>query len=288
MNRTMKITALIENTKPKSDKTLRVEHGLSLHIQYNNGQILFDTGMSEAFHENAAKLGIDIGDVDMGVISHHHYDHGGGLSQFLTANQKAKVYLRQCDDRKFHFKALGIINKEVGMDETLFGKYPDQIQFVHQFTEISPNVFIFTDIEKPYAQPKGNRHLFVRRGKNFLLDRFDHELIMVIQEEDGLVVFTGCAHSGLLNMIHTVNKKFPQTRIKAVLGGFHLVGIPLPILNTMIVNKKDIREIATTIPKYPVDKLYTGHCTGVKAFRLLKETLKDRLEYLPTGRSIEI
>lgn len=282
----MRITALVENTRLESRKDLSMEHGLSLHVYRDDKQILFDTGTTEAFSDNAEKLGVNIQEVDIVVISHHHFDHGGGLAHFLGANQKAKVYLRKCEEREYYFRALGVINKFVGLDRSLFQRYADRFDFVDEFTEISPEVYIFTKIGKPYPLPKGNRHLFAEKGNTRELDSFEHELIMVIREEQGLVVFTGCSHSGILNMIDTVVKQFPGVPIKAVFGGFHLIG--LPILNTMAGSKREVEGIGKDILKYPIDKLYTGHCTGMKAYRVLKGILGEKLEYFPTGRSIEV
>jgi 7,8-dihydropterin-6-yl-methyl-4-(beta-D-ribofuranosyl)aminobenzene 5'-phosphate synthase len=284
--RKMRITALVENTRPDSRRNLRAEHGLSLHVHREDIQILFDTGATEAFSDNAEKLGVNIQEVDMVVISHHHYDHGGGLAHFLDANQQAKVFLRQCEEREFYFRAFGIINKSVGLDWELLQRYADRLECVDEFTEIAPEVFILTKIEKPYPLPKGNRYLFAKTGNGSEPDTFEHELIMVIREQQGLVVFTGCSHSGILNMIETVAKRFPGVRIKAVLGGFHLVG--LPILNTMAGRKSELEDMGRQILEYPIDKLYTGHCTGMKAYRILKGVLGERLEYLPTGMSVEV
>ena len=282
----MKITALVENTRLESRKDLSVEHGLSLHVNCDNKQILFDTGTKKVFSDNAEKLGVNIREVDTVVISHHHFDHGGGLAHFLGVNQKTKVYLRKCEEREYYFRALGIINKFVGLDRSLFRRYADRFTFVNEFTEISPEVFILTRISKPYPMPKGNRHLFTKKGNTWELDSFEHELIMVIREEQGLVVFTGCSHSGILNMIDTVTKQFPGVPIKAVFGGFHL--IDLPILNTMAGSKREVEGIGKEILKYPIDKLYTGHCTGMKAYRVLKGVMGEKLENFPTGSSIEV
>ncbi len=282
----MRITVLVENTRLENRKDLIAEHGLSLHIYRDDKQILFDTGATEAFSTNAEKLGVHIQQVDMVIISHHHFDHGGGLAHFFEANQKAKVYLRQCEKKEYYFRVWGIINKYIGLDKGLFKRYANRFDFVNEFTEISPGIFILTRIGKPYPLPKGNRHLFAQRSSTRELDRFEHELIMVIQEEEGLVVFTGCSHSGLLNMIDTVAKRFPGVRIKAVFGGFHLIG--LPILNTMAGSKREVEGIAKEILKYPIDKLYTGHCTGMKAYQVLKGILGEKLEHFPTGSSVEV
>ncbi|MFC2082104.1 MBL fold metallo-hydrolase [Bacteroidota bacterium] len=282
----MRITALVENTRLDDRKDLSVEHGLSLHIQRGDKKILFDTGSTDIFGDNAEKLGIDISDVDMSIISHHHFDHSGGLVYFFEANNNAKVYLKKCEEREYYFKVFGLYIKSVGMDLSLFKRYPDRFEFVNEFTEIFPDIFILTNIEKSFPLPKGNRYLFAGKNGKFKLDDFEHELIMVIREDDGLVVFSGCSHSGLLNIIDTVTKQFFGDRIKTVIGGFHLVG--LPILNTMAGSKEEVEEFGNAIFKYSIDKFYTGHCTGTKAFRLLKEILGDSLEYMPTGRSVEI
>jgi len=282
----MRITALVENTRSEDRKDLTAEHGLSLHINHEDKQILFDTGATDAFSHNAEKLGIDIKQVDITVISHHHFDHGGGLNHLLKSNQKTKIYLRQCEEKEYYFKALGFINKFVGLDRSKLKEYADRINYVNTFTEILPSVFILTEIIKSYPLPKGNQHLFARKGTNCELDSFDHELIMVIREKDGLIAFTGCSHNGILNMIDSVVRQFPNDRIKAVFGGFHLIG--LPILNTMAGSKKEVQNIGKEIRKYPVDKLYTGHCTGMKAYQISKGVLGNKLAYFPTGSSVEV
>ncbi len=109
---------------------------------------------------------------------------------------------------------------------------------------------------------------------------------MVIKERDGLVIFTSCAHSGVLNMVDTAMDLFPGEKIKAVVGGFYLVGLPL--FNSIGGTKQGIKDLGLALSQYPIDKLYTGHYTGQKAYDLLKEVLGDCLEAMPTGRCIEV
>ena len=80
----MKVTVLIENTACRED--LAAEHGLSLLIETSTSTILFDAGQTGAFADNAKKLGIDLNTVDFCILSHGHYDHGGGLKRFLEEN----------------------------------------------------------------------------------------------------------------------------------------------------------------------------------------------------------
>jgi 7,8-dihydropterin-6-yl-methyl-4-(beta-D-ribofuranosyl)aminobenzene 5'-phosphate synthase len=282
----MEVVSLIENSGLPNRKDLRTEHGLSLFIRLEDQQILFDTGISGSFHLNAQKLGVRVSDVTSAVVSHHHFDHGGGLATFLEANDRARVYLRNSSTEQFYLNLFGLLNRRVGLDETLFSRHPQRFVPISQFSEITPGMFILTKINKRHVMPKGNRHLFVGAGPSKRLDDFEHELILVIRQSTGLVVFTGCSHHGILNMLEAVLEHFPSQPIKAVFGGFHL--IDLPLINTMAGNKADIEELGKAMLKYPIEKVYTGHCTGLRAYRILKDVLGAKLQYFATGDKTEV
>ncbi|MEJ2765120.1 MBL fold metallo-hydrolase [Photobacterium sp. MCCC 1A19761] len=281
----MELTTLVDNSRLADRPDLAVERGLSLHVKTQGRQILFDAGSSQIFCDNATRLNIDLQTVDAAVISHRHHDHCNGITHFLDCNAEAPVYFRACDEAAYSFRAFGF-KSNVGIAKDLLEKAGERVKFVSQMTEILPGVFVVTELSHQYEQPKGNQYLFTDAGQGRKPDTFEHELMMVVKEEDGLVVFTGCAHHGVLNMVETALSLFPDTRIKAVVGGFHLVGLPL--LNGIGGTPQDIEAIGRTLLGYPIDKLYTGHCTGMKAFGILKEVLGERLEHLPTGRHVVI
>lgn len=89
----LKIIPLVENTSLTPD--YKSKHGLSLYVETDDHKLLFDVGPDDTFLKNAEKMGIDIADVDIAVISHAHYDHCGGMDLFLDVNKKAKIYLQE-------------------------------------------------------------------------------------------------------------------------------------------------------------------------------------------------
>lgn len=274
----MIITTLIENTCMEGQERLTAQHGLSLHIAWGDKQILFDSGPSEAFWTNAEALGVDLRGVDMAVISHHHYDHGGGLGRFLQGNPNAKVYLRRYEGGDLFARRALVFWRYIGLDKSLFERYPQRFEFVSQESEIMPGVFILTQIDKPYPLPRGNDRLYVRRGLGGRRDTFDHELLMVIRDAGRLVVISGCSHQGILNMVETVIKRFPGEPIQALLGGLHL----------MADAERDVRQVGERLLAYPIESVYAGHCTGLESYRILKDVMGERLEYLSTGRVITL
>jgi 7,8-dihydropterin-6-yl-methyl-4-(beta-D-ribofuranosyl)aminobenzene 5'-phosphate synthase len=281
----VKITTLIENTLSDSSNGLTAEHGLSLHISVKGKTVLFDTGASGSFSRNAARLGVDLGTVHAAVLSHHHYDHGGGLKRFFALNPAAKVFLKKPPDGDCSFKARLLPQRYIGLDRDLFKDSPSRFLFIEEFTEILPGVFLFTDIGSTYPKPKGNRYLYVRKDSHWRPDIFAHELIMAVRENSKMVIFTGCSHNGALNMIDAVAKKFAGIPIGAVIGGFHL--IDLPKRNTMAESKSEIQKIAGKMLDYQVQTIYTGHCTGQKAYSVLKGVLGEKLQHLHTGAILE-
>jgi 7,8-dihydropterin-6-yl-methyl-4-(beta-D-ribofuranosyl)aminobenzene 5'-phosphate synthase len=282
----MQITALIENSAAQDRDDLKAEHGLSLHVQHNGRTILFDTGASGAFADNAAALGIDLGAVDVAVLSHHHYDHAGGLERFLGMNQKAKVYLRRVEPADRYFRAFKLLKRPIGIDSTLIDRLAQRFEPLSEDTEIVSGTHLLTNISTSHPRPKGNRYLLVERGGSLEPDPFDHELMMVMVDSDGMMIFSGCSHSGILNMIETAVSRFPGVPIKAVIGGFHLVG--LPFYNSMSASRREVEEIGRRIMALEPGKVYTGHCTGKKAYHALKQVMGETLEALPTGATVTV
>lgn len=131
----MHVVTLMENTVCRDD--LACEHGLSLYIEARGKKILFDAGQSGAFADNARKLGIDLAQVDFAVLSHGHYDHGGGFRRFLEINQTAPVYLRR-EAFGDHYNGTA---KYIGLDKALLES--GRLVFVPDMLEISPGITLY-------------------------------------------------------------------------------------------------------------------------------------------------
>jgi len=107
-----------------------------------------------------------------------------------------------------------------------------------------------------------------------------------VREDDGMAVFSGCSHSGVLNLIDSAIEAFPGTPIKAVFGGFHLIG--LPFYDSMAASRREVEALGRQILERVSGPIYTGHCTGKKAFPILAGVMGDRLQRFPTGAFTEV
>jgi 7,8-dihydropterin-6-yl-methyl-4-(beta-D-ribofuranosyl)aminobenzene 5'-phosphate synthase len=280
----MKITMLAENRLAPGVTGLKAEPGLSTLIETQAGKILFDTGSSGVFIENAAQLGVSLEDVNLVVISHGHGDHGGGLPRFLAQNTHCKVFMRRRADLEYYVRMI-FFNANVQVPPQVFSEYADRIQFIDEATEILPGVYLLTDIPRRYPLVAFTRNLLKKEHGRLIPDPLDHELVLVVRENDGLVVFTGCSHNGAINMIEAARAKFPGLPVKAVIGGFHLVGIP--VVNLQGESQAKVHALGQALLDLNIEKIDTCHCTGLKSYAWLKEVLGDKINYLATGSTIE-
>ena len=282
----MRITTLIENRPCETDDRLQSEWGLSLHISFNGRNLLFDTGSTGAFAKNAELLSIDLAAVETAILSHHHNDHGGGLMRFFEANPIAKVHLGQLPRGECILRPLPLIKKYVGLDNAFMASFANRFNTVTEPAEILPDVFVFPHISGSFPKPAGNKRIFVRRDGKLVLDDFNHEIVMAIKENNKLVIFTGCSHNGILNMVDTVARELTGIPVKAVIGGFHLIASPP--FNFIAGGKRGVEDLSKSILDYPIDQAFTGHCTGTKAFAILKNVMGEHLTDMRTGSCFEV
>ena len=257
----MKITALIENT---SARGLPTEHGLSLFVEAKSVRFLFDMGQTDLFARNAETLGSDLTTVDFAVLSHGHYDHGGGLNTFLALNDHAPVYMS-----RFAFEPhYNGTEKYIGLDQDL--KSSNRLVLVDEDMPIAEGITVYGCHHAPKVVDFGSCGLNMIQDGRMTEDDFRHEQYLLVVENGKRILFSGCSHRGILNIMHWF-------RPDICIGGFHLSKLPLD---------ETLAGYAKALDAYPT-AYYTGHCTGTAQYQFMKERMRN-LHYLSVGDSIVI
>ena len=272
-----KIVALIENTR--ISKEYYAKHGLCLYIETGKHKILFDLGSDNKFAKNAEKMGIDIQAVDTVVISHGHKDHGGALKTFLKLNDRAKIYIRKTAFAP-HFIKLLHIPFSVSLDKGLVES--DRFVFTGDRHVIDQELTLFSNVKASDYYSKANDVLLARKDGRFVRDDFCHEQNLIITAPGRKILISGCSHTGIVN-IQREARTVAAEEMAYVIGGFHLFN---PTTGKQEAYKL-IDEIASAL-KEKKSTYYTCHCTGVKTYERMKQTLGDRLQYLSTGMELNL
>ena len=232
----MRITIVYDNNP--YDPRLRPDWGFSCVIKFAGKVILFDTGGDGVILlENMKKLGIDPKGVSTVFLSHIHGDHVGGLPAFLRRNRKVTVYVP------------GFFPARLKEQIRYSGA---TLEEVRQDTEVFPGVFTTGE-----------------------LDGGIEEQSLVLRSPRGLVVITGCAHPGIVNVVRKA-KEIAKDRVHLVLGGFHLGG----------VTTSTIERIIEIFLKLRVEKVGPCHCSGDRARKLFEKHFGS--SYIPAGVGKEV
>lgn len=274
----MRITTLVEN---RSEITsLGAEHGLSLFVEYRAGSILFDTGKTDLFLKNARVLGCAVDAVDFVVISHGHYDHGGGLKAFLTANNHAPVYLRYGAFSAHRSRRPNGEIANIGLDASLLDS--GRIVLTGERFEIEAGATLFSGVRERALFSGCNADILMMENGELVPDTFEHEQNLLLREGETVALFAGCAHSGIVNILRRAESilgRMPD----AVIGGLHLENPTSHSAEPELLIRAVGEALAASGAVF-----YTGHCTGEKPFERLKEQLGDRLQPMHAGTVIEI
>lgn len=272
----MIVKVLSENTT--SSEKFGSEHGLSLYIETETYKILFDTGASGLFAENAEKMGVDLTRIDLAVISHGHYDHGGGLKTFLRINSKANIYIHQKAFEQHYANRPGGIMAYIGLDEALLSN-ERFVSCADRFT-IDENIELFSGVKAKRLVPSGNVDLFMKVGDAYVQDDFAHEQNLIISENGKTLVIAGCAHTGIVNIIDQF-KAEKGSLPDYVIGGFHLYNHG--------TKQNEAPDIVDEIGNFLLEahsQYYTCHCTGTESFNRLKTVMGENIDYISTGDQI--
>ncbi len=269
-----RITSLYDAFGEPSD--LRKDWGYAALIEYGGKRILFDTGNNaDIFEHNVDELDVDLTDLDFVVVSHRHGDHTSGLNYLLKANPDAKIYAPQENFGVFGAALPGTFYKrnensppkmryfDGETHETLrFGSpWPEaQFEWITKTTEVAPGF-----------------HLIMLHG-TWGVDLEVRELSLAIDTPDGIVLVVGCGHPELEKIIAAATQNLGKP-IHLVIGGLHLLPAGTDEIKTIATSLRDHWKVSYVAP---------AHCTGERAFAILKETFGDRYLYAGLGTTVAL
>jgi len=268
----MRIVTLVENTCGHEECI--AEHGLSLYIETEKHQLLLDTGQTDAVVKNAEALGIDLSAVDTVVLSHGHYDHSGGILPFSQINHTAQIIMQKSAAEP-HFNG----DRYIGIDTDIL-KLPN-IQLIDGDMELDDELFLFSGIIGRRCYPQGNKKLSRMENGVQVPDDFLHEQCLVIKQNGKSWLLSGCSHNGILNILDRYKELF-DSYPDYVITGFHMMkkdGEHTEAEKTVIIQTaQELSQLDTVF--------YSGHCTGIPAFEMMKDIMGDKLIALHSGEEI--
>ena len=289
----MRIINLVENTEGASG--CGVEHGLCFYIETEKHKLLMDTGQTDLLLENAEKLGVDLTQVDTVVLSHGHYDHGGGILPFTKINSTAKIYVPEAAFGEYyamnkagepHYIGLAKEIQELpqvvivgSAAEAAEGSETDPSDGIYH---INDELSLFSGIGSEHPIPSTNQRLKKKTEDGFVQDDFAHEQCLVISEGVKKVLLSGCAHHGILNIMDRYCELFGEEP-DFVISGFHMMkkhNYSDEDINMIIDTALALRQYKTVF--------YTGHCTGVEPYNAMKKLMGNQLHYVHSGDEIRI
>jgi 7,8-dihydropterin-6-yl-methyl-4-(beta-D-ribofuranosyl)aminobenzene 5'-phosphate synthase len=252
---------------------LKMDWGFSAFVEHGGKRILFDTGNNaEMFAHNVKALGVDLTRLDFVVISHRHGDHTDGLRHLLKVNPGVKIYApndehfggptppqfyrRGAASLPSHMRYFGGVPPEVVPHGSVWAGA--NVERVSKVIEISPGIRLI---------PAGSQE----RGNGI------PELSLSISTEKGQVMFVGCSHPGIENILGAASA--PAERVHIIFGGLHWVTMPEVEIE---------RSAAALREKWKVEAVAPGHCTGEPAFAALQKVFGDRYRYAGVGTVVSI
>lgn len=262
----LNITILVDN---RAAEELLSEHGFSLWIDTGYERILFDTGQGDVLAHNAAKLGIEYEHADFLILSHGHFDHTGGIPNAIQHFRNTVVYCHP-GVMKPRYIVTGGAARAIQMPQksmAAIDNMPAQnLYWVSQSVLTNERIGIACPIprETGYEDTGGSFYL---DPEGLHEDSIDDDLALWIKTDDGLVVCVGCSHAGLINTLNYIRRLNPDSRIRAVIGGFHLLN----------AGKERLDLTISALQSFLPIMLSPCHCTGNRATEALKEAFGDQI-----------
>ena len=254
------------------------EHGLSIFMETDCGNYLLDTGPGKAVVNNTLVLGLDLRTIKGIIMSHHHWDHTGGLGPVLDLKGAVDIYAHP-DFFKESYNIGGEKVRYIGVPyprPLLEGKGAT-FKFSNEFRQSEPGMWLTGEVPRRTDYERGDKNQVVKSNEGYVNDNLLDDQSVVIETEKGLFIILGCCHSGIINTLSYIVEKIGRRHIYAVIGGTHLGP----------VSDEQREKSIDALKAFDIERLGVSHCTGLKTASRLAGEFGDRFFFCNVGTVVE-
>ncbi|MDK2982128.1 MAG: 7,8-dihydropterin-6-yl-methyl-4-(beta-D-ribofuranosyl)aminobenzene 5-phosphate synthase [Chloroflexota bacterium] len=268
----MRLTVLVDNNT-LIDQYLLGEPAVSYYIESEGRKILFDAGYSDVFLLNAAKLGIDLTQLDTVVLSHGHLDHSWGLAHLLRLYSEARATGRMTHNPMLIAHPLVFTQRSYQGDPHIGSLLQPQdlapffdIQLSREPVRLTERLTFLGEIERRNGfeaqESLGETHVDGQHAPDWVLD----DTALAYCAEDGLVVVTGCSHAGICNITEQARRICAQEKVLDIIGGFHLQN----------PSEKQMNGTVNYLAQLEPAQVHACHCTDLQSKMVLGRAVNIR------------
>jgi 7,8-dihydropterin-6-yl-methyl-4-(beta-D-ribofuranosyl)aminobenzene 5'-phosphate synthase len=272
-----RITILCDNSVGPASGTLG-EHGFAALVEWDSGSLLFDTGGGETLLHNAVRMNRDLRKVSYVVLSHGHYDHTGGLRQFLMLSGRKNVYAHPAlFTPRYRVKDTGEpVSIGIPYGEEFLRGIGADFDLNAAPREIIPSVILTGEVRRRNGFETGDTGLYTDPF-GVTTDPLADDQSMALIGGRGLVLLLGCCHAGIVNTIEAAREITGVQHVQAVIGGTHLG----------FCGDKQLDATVKSLREMQVECIYGSHCTGFAAAVKLSRELPGRFRPAMVGTTLE-
>jgi 7,8-dihydropterin-6-yl-methyl-4-(beta-D-ribofuranosyl)aminobenzene 5'-phosphate synthase len=247
-------------------------------METDHGNYLLDTGQGKTIINNALVLGIDLRTVRGMIMSHHHFDHTGGIAPVLNLTGSVDIYAHP-DLFKESYKIGEKRPRYIGVPYTraLLEGMGAEFRFSREFRQIVPGLWLTGEVPRRTDYERGDENQTVKSEGGYLKDDLLDDQSVVVETDKGLLVILGCCHSGIINTLSYIVEKMGQRHLHAVIGGTHLGP----------VSDEQRDKSLDALRAFDIERIGVSHCTGLKTASRLAAAFGDRFFFCNVGTVVE-
>ncbi|GAB6137914.1 MBL fold metallo-hydrolase [Halanaerobaculum tunisiense] len=253
-------------------ENLLAEHGLCFWIKYGKEEYLFDTGQGLVLQHNAEELGIDLNNLAGIILSHGHYDHGGGLNKLVKKGFNCKVYAHpQASKNKYSKHDEELVDRGINITK-------EDVNFVSITSplEVISGLWVTGEIPRTNDWEQIPKKYKIKLDDKVQQDYFQDDQAVFMETEQGVIVLLGCSHAGVVNTLEYI-RELTSSPIQAIIGGMHLINADGDRISKTVEYLKDLNP----------ELVMPLHCTGFVATEQLIEVLGPTVELGKLGSHIK-